>query len=67
MADLEIDLITRTAQNCGRQIILTNREFALLETLATRLATAGFKGQPGSSASGIKYFDPGSNVVNVYA
>jgi two-component system copper resistance phosphate regulon response regulator CusR len=65
VADLEIDLITRTAHRGGRQIILTNREFALLEALATASP------RPVSKASLVErvwdqYFDPGSNVVNVY-
>jgi DNA-binding response OmpR family regulator len=65
VADLEIDLITRTARRGGSQIILTNREFALLETLATASP------RPVSKATLVErvwdqYFEPGSNVVNVY-
>ncbi len=65
VADLEIDLITRTARRGDTQIILTNREFALLETLATASP------RPVSKATLVDqvwdhYFDPGSNVVNVY-
>ena len=65
VADLEIDLIARTARRGGQQIILTNREFALLETLATASP------RPVSKAMLVDrvwdhYFDPGSNVVNVY-
>jgi DNA-binding response OmpR family regulator len=65
VADLEIDLITRTARRGDTQIVLTNREFALLETLATASP------RPVSKASLVErvwdqYFDPGSNVVNVY-
>jgi two-component system copper resistance phosphate regulon response regulator CusR len=65
VADLEIDLITRAAHRGGRQILLTNREFALLEALATASP------RPVSKASLVErvwdqYFDPGSNVVNVY-
>ncbi|HWL17831.1 MAG TPA: response regulator, partial [Opitutus sp.] len=33
VADLELDLIARTATRGGRTIVLTNREFALLELL----------------------------------
>lgn len=65
VADLEIDLITRTARRGDTQIVLTNREFALLETLATASP------RPVSKATLVErvwdqYFDPGSNVVNVY-
>lgn len=65
VADLEIDLLSRTARRGGEQIILTNREFALLETLAQASP------RPVSKAMLVDqvwdhYFDPGSNVVNVY-
>jgi DNA-binding response OmpR family regulator len=65
VGDLEIDLLARTARRGGMQIILTNREFALLETLANASP------RPVSKAMLIErvwdhYFDPGSNVVNVY-
>lgn len=65
VADLEIDLLARTARRGGQQIILTNREFSLLETLATASP------RPVSKAMLVDrvwdhYFDPGSNVVNVY-
>jgi DNA-binding response OmpR family regulator len=65
VADLEIDLISRTARRGDTQIVLTNREFALLEMLAS--ATP----RPVSKAALVDrvwdhYFDPGSNVVNVY-
>jgi DNA-binding response OmpR family regulator len=65
VADLEIDLLTRTARRGGSQIVLTNREFALLETLANASP------RPVAKAALVErvwdqYFDPGSNVVNVY-
>jgi DNA-binding response OmpR family regulator len=65
VADLEIDLFTRTARRGDAQIILTNREFSLLETLANASP------RPVSKAALVErvwdqYFDPGSNVVNVY-
>lgn len=65
VADLEIDLLARTARRGNTQIILTNREFALLETLAQASP------RPVSKAALVErvwdqYFDPGSNVVNVY-
>jgi DNA-binding response OmpR family regulator len=65
VADLEIDLIARSARRGGQQIVLTNREFSLLETLANASP------RPVSKAMLVDrvwdhYFDPGSNVVNVY-
>lgn len=65
VADLEIDPLSRTARRGDEPIILTNREFALLETLANASP------RPVSKATLIErvwdhYFDPGSNVVNVY-
>jgi DNA-binding response OmpR family regulator len=65
VADLEIDLITRTARRGDVSITLTNREFALLEALAEASP------RPVSKAALVdrvwdQYFDPGSNVVNVY-
>ena len=65
VGDLEIDLLARSARRGKTQIILTNREFALLETLAHASP------RPVSKATLVErvwdqYFDPGSNVVNVY-
>lgn len=65
IGDLVIDLLARSACRAGIQITLTNREFALLETLAAASP------RPVSKATLVErvwdhYFDPGSNVVNVY-
>ncbi len=65
VADLELDLKARTARRGGAEIILTNREFALLETLAEASP------RPVSKTTLIervwdRYFDSGTNVVNVY-
>ena len=65
VADLEIDPLARTAMRGGELIVLTNREFALLEALAASSP------RPVSKAALVDrvwdhYFDPGSNVVNVY-
>jgi DNA-binding response OmpR family regulator len=65
VADLEIDLLSRTATRGGMQILLTNREFSLLETLANASP------RPVSRVDLVgrvwdHYFDPSSNVINVY-
>ena len=65
VADLEIDLLARTARRGTDLISLTNREFALLEVLATASP------RPVSKTTLVErvwdhYFDPSSNVVNVY-
>ncbi len=65
VADLELDLKSRTAHRGGTEITLTNREFALLETLAEASP------RPVSKTTLIervwdRYFDSGTNVVNVY-
>lgn len=65
VADLEIDIVSRTARRQETKIMLTNREFALLEALASASPRAV------SKASLVErvwdqYFDAGNNVVNVY-
>lgn len=65
VADLELDLLARTARRSGEEVTLTNREFALLELLMT--ATP----KPVSKTAIIEHvwdqhFDSGTNVVNVY-
>ncbi|PTY03261.1 DNA-binding response regulator [Opitutaceae bacterium EW11] len=65
VADLELDLLARTARRQGETIQLTNREFALLEILMTSSP------KPVSKTAIIEHvwdqhFDSGTNVVNVY-
>ncbi len=65
VADLELDLKSRTATRGGAGIVLTNREFALLEALVEASP------RPISKTTLIErvwdqYFDSGTNVVNVY-
>lgn len=65
VADLELDLRTRTASRAGRDIALTNREFALLEFLMLSSP------KPVSKTAIVEHvwdqhFDSGTNVVNVY-
>lgn len=63
--DLELDLVARRVTRAGREIELTNREFALLEIL---MMTSP---RPVSRAVIVErvwdqYFDSDTNVVNVY-
>lgn len=65
VADLELDLLARTARRGRIDIALTNREFALLELLMTSSP------KPVSKTAIIEHvwdqhFDSGTNVVNVY-
>ncbi len=65
VADLELDLLTRTAHRQGEEITLTNREFGVLELLMTSSP------RPVSKTAIIEHvwdqhFDSGTNVVNVY-
>jgi DNA-binding response OmpR family regulator len=65
VADLELDLLSRTAERGGEKIPLTNREFALLEVLMNSSP------KPVSKTAIIEHvwdqhFDSGTNVVNVY-
>ncbi len=65
VADLELDLLARSAHRQGEEIALTNREFALLELLMVSSP------KPVSKTAIIEHvwdqhFDSGTNVVNVY-
>lgn len=65
VADLEIDLRARVARRSGKEIILTNREFALLQALAEASP------RPLSKTTLVEriwdqHFDSGTNVLNVY-
>lgn len=65
VADLELDLLTRTAYRQGQEIHLTNREFGVLELLMISSP------RPVSKTAIIEHvwdqhFDSGTNVVNVY-
>jgi DNA-binding response OmpR family regulator len=65
VADLELDLVTREARRGGREMELSNREFALLEFLMTSSP------KPVSKTAIVEhvwdqYFDSRTNVVNVY-
>lgn len=65
VGDLEIDMVSRRARRAGREIELTNREFALLVFLAEASP------RPLGRTALIEHvweqhFDPGSNVLSVY-
>lgn len=65
VGDLELDLRRRIATRRGNEIVLTNREFALLEALAEASPRTVTK-------TGLvervwdQHFDSGTNVLNVY-
>lgn len=65
IADLEIDLHARLVKRAGQEIALTNREFALLETLAEASPRHVTKTTLVERAWD-RYFDSGTNVLNVY-
>ena len=65
VADLELDLVTHEARRAGGQIILTRREFALLDLLISS--------SPRTVSKTViiekvwdQHFDSGTNVVNVF-
>lgn len=65
VADLELDLLARTAHRQNQEISLTNREFGVLELLMLSSP------RPVSKTALIEHvwdqhFDSGTNVVNVY-
>jgi len=65
IADLEIDLRTRLATRGGTEIVLTNREFALLEALAEASPRTLTKTTLVERVWD-QHFDSGTNVLNVY-
>jgi two-component system copper resistance phosphate regulon response regulator CusR len=65
VADLEMDLLARKVRRAGHDIVLTNREFALLEFLLVNSP------KPVSKMAIVEHvwdqhFDSQTNVVNVY-
>lgn len=63
--DLSLDLLTRTARVGGREVELSAREFALLETFLRNPGQVLSREQLLGAVWGYD-FDPGSNVVDVY-
>jgi two-component system OmpR family response regulator len=65
VADLELDLVSRTARRCGRQIELLPREFQVLEYLVRN------EGKVVPRAMLLQHvwdlhFDPSTNIIDVY-
>jgi len=65
IADLEINVLTREASREGQPIVLSNREFGILELLMTRVNQVVTKTQILDKVWNVD-FDPGSNVVEVH-
>jgi two-component system, OmpR family, copper resistance phosphate regulon response regulator CusR len=65
LADLELDLETRTVHRAGRQINLTPREFALLEYLLRNQGKVLSKTEIAEKVWDHD-FDTGTNVIEVY-
>lgn len=63
--DLQMDLTRRTVSRAGRQIPLTQREFALLEFLIRRKDRVLTRATIGTHVWDTN-FEPGSNVIDVY-
>jgi DNA-binding response OmpR family regulator len=63
--DVRLDLRTRRAEVGGKAVDLTAREFAVLETLLRHAEQVLSREQLLSHVWGY-YFDPGTNLVNVY-
>ena len=63
--DVRLDLRTRRARVRDREVLLTAREFALLETLIRHPGQVLSQGQLLSHVWGY-FFDSGTNVVKVY-
>jgi two-component system, OmpR family, copper resistance phosphate regulon response regulator CusR len=64
VSDLLLDRATRKARRAGREIPLTNREFALLECLMRRCGQVLSRATLAEQVWG-KDFDPESNVIDV--
>lgn len=65
IADLKIDLATKTASRAGKQILLTPREFALLVFLAENANSVVSRARLLNQVWGLS-FDPGTKTIDVY-
>jgi len=63
--DLEMDLLSREVRRSDRTILLSNREFALLEFLVSNANRVVTKAQILEKVWDMN-FDPGSNVIEVH-
>ncbi|QEM10006.1 response regulator transcription factor [Mucilaginibacter rubeus] len=65
VSDLKVDLLSREVCRAGKQVILSNREFSLLEFLLSNPNKVVTKSQILEKVWDMN-FDPGSNVVEVH-
>jgi len=65
IADLEINVLSREVTRAGETILLSNREFGILELLMTHANQVVTKTQILDKVWNVD-FDPGSNVVEVH-
>lgn len=63
--DLKVDLLSREVYRAGKQVLLSNREFALLEFLLSNPNKVVTKSQILEKVWDMN-FDPGSNIVEVH-
>lgn len=63
--DLEMDLLSREVSRDGRKILLSNREFSLLELLVSNANRVVTKARILEKVWDMN-FDPGSNVIEVH-
>lgn len=64
VADLKVNLLTREVERAGKEITLTQREFALLEYLMRSPGRVYTRTQIYTHVWGM-HFDPGTNLVDV--
>ena len=65
VGDLELDVLARRVRVDGREVALTSREFELLEVFMRHPGQVLSREQLLSDVWGY-FFDPGTNIVNVY-
>jgi two-component system OmpR family response regulator len=65
IADLKIDLLTHKVERAGKEIVLTPKEFVLLEYLMRNTGTIVTRTMISEHAWDVN-FDVSSNVIDVY-
>jgi len=65
LADLEIDFDAREVKRAGKKIMLTAKEYALLEYLAQQVGKAKSRSEIAQEVWGLD-FDTGTNFIDVY-